>query len=157
MVDEIKNPNEEFEKMIAKYSLPSIKELEKEFGKFTVDDEGFLVTIIKKMHEKVGIYTKFIEEMLQPESTITNMQEASIFSQEDQTKMFAIFRKMTYHERLILRVEMNYDDEILANYFKTFFTDWQNSKESVLFFVNKAITVWEGNGTNTKQNEGYFG
>ena len=144
--------------ILAKHGLPSRDELRVEFDSFETDDQGIIYTINKKLLEKSSLYTRFLEDVLQPEAQIVAMQEASTFSDDERKAMYELFRQLTYFERKYLRLQLDGDESAKVAQFKEFFSFFQSTKPQLATFVDKAINVWNGAGPlPEKLTTGYFG
>ena len=145
------------EKTIKLYNLPSLNELFAELGKFELEEsEDFVETIIKKLSDKVDNYIKFLEDILQPDQTIVCMQESGMFDNKSRKELFHILKILIYQNRLFLKIDLNGTEEEKANYFKEFFSKWQEVKIKLAPIVDKALSVWKKSDEETNL-EAYFG
>lgn len=143
--------------ILKKYNLPTLDELYLEFNHFETDDEGIIYTIIKKINDKVDIYIKFLEDLVQPDSSIISMQEASIFSEAEQKYVFSLLRELIYFQRLNLLFTLDSTEVEKVDYFKKFYSFWLSKKQDVKVLAQKAINVWSGKDNNKELSQGYFG
>jgi hypothetical protein len=152
-----KENNEEIKKIIQKYNLPPLEELFKELGNFDVKEtDDFIELIIKKLEDKVSHYIKFLEDMLQPDSSIYAMHESSMFNNEERKQMLTILKKLIYQDRLYLKLEINSSEETKSDYFKNYLNVWNENKKLLLPFIEKAISVWKKDNDDV-EFEAYFG
>ena len=148
---------EDYTELSKKHKLPSFAEMEREFEISTLDEEGFLLREVRrKITEKVELYFKFLEEILQPEITIANMHESREFNEEEREKIFKLFSKLMFLYRLSMETSVNEDDQKSADYINTVFTDWDNIKDQFSKIVAKAKESWI-NEKNIKEDLGYMG
>ncbi len=147
----------EDKEVIAKYQLPSEKELVAELGPYDSEDLGLIYTLINKLLSKSQTYTSFLEEMLHPDSNLVSMQEASMFSNEQRENLFALFRELTFFQRKRLTVKLSTNEEDRAKYFKEFYAFWLTKKDQLKEYVELALAVWSSKEMPKQINQGYFG
>ncbi len=148
----------DFEKFIEKYSLPSKKELEDELGLLSFDeDDDIIVELIKSLRDKINKYIHFLEEMLQPDSTIISLQESSNLSESEREKLFSLFKKLLLIQRtyLLVYLDGSFDDKII--YFKQLFAGWKDLKPQLRPFVQKAVDSWNEFDSSSDKKQNYFG
>lgn len=144
--------------ILAKHGLPKLAALYVEFDSFETDDQGIVFTINKKLLEKSSLYTRFLEEVLQPEAHVVSMQEASAYTDEERKSMYELFRQLTYYERKYLRLQLDGSEDDKVAQFKEFFAFFQSVKPQIAGFVDKAVNVWNGaSPLPEKLTTGYFG
>ena len=143
--------------ILNKYGLPNLEELYVEFNKFEVEEEGIIFTILKKLHDKVDVYSKFLEDLIQPDSSLVSMQEASVFSEDEQKEIFKLFKQLTYFQRIFLKVGLNYTEEQKVDFFKKFYSFWLEKKSSIGQIADKAISIWNIKEEQVEFKGGYFG
>ena len=148
---------EDYTELSKKHKLPSFVEMEREFEISTLDEEGFLLREVRrKITEKVELYFKFLEEILQPETTVANMHESREFNEEEREKIFKLFSKLMFLYRLSMETSVNEDDQKSADYINTVFTDWDSIKDQFSKIVAKAKESWL-NEKNIKEDLEYMG
>jgi len=149
------------DELITKYNLPNLESLESELEHLKFDkDEDTEETIIKelitKLREKIEKYISFLEDIIQPDSSLISLQESNVFSDVQREEIFIILKKIIFIQRSYFVVDLNgtFNDKI--NYFKLTFNNWQILKKQVEPVVKKSISVWqESVDEEVKQN--YFG
>lgn len=141
---------------LEKYKMPSKLEIFSQLGKIEFEDENELDVVIDKLSDKVNTYIKFLEDVLQPDSNITSMTEASVFTNEERNELYSILKTLLYWDRLYLEIDLSPNDESKAEYFKKYFEVWKDVKKLLKPLLNKAIEVWKNSIEETKF-EGYFG
>ena len=148
---------EEYIVLSKKHKLPSFAEMEKEFEISKVDEEGFLLREVRrKIAEKIELYFKFLEEILQPETIISNMHESREFNEGERENIFRLYSKLMFLYRLSMETSVNEDDKKSADYINTVFKDWDSIKDQFSKIVAKAKESWLKE-TNIKEDLGYMG
>lgn len=143
--------------LLKKYNLPSEEELTAELGSYDSEDKGLIITIIGALREKAQKYLNFLEEMLHPDSTITSMQEASMFSNEERIELFILFKQFTLLQRKMLLIHLTTSEEEKVAYFKEYYAFFQASKPQLKTSVEKALSVWSAKEIKAAAIQGYFG
>ncbi|MCA9477758.1 MAG: hypothetical protein KC535_01270 [Nanoarchaeota archaeon] len=145
------------QELINRYQLPSLDNWHEELGPFDTEDKGLLLTLIEKLTDKSNKFTTFLEEMLHPDSSITSMQEASVFSNEEREALFALFKRLTFFQRKSLLIQLSSSEGEKAQYLKEFLSSFQSCKNELKQHIEKALSVWSAKEINTSSFEGYFG
>ncbi|MBR9691346.1 hypothetical protein GOV06_01030 [Candidatus Woesearchaeota archaeon] len=148
---------EKYQKLSKEHKLPSFEELDKEFEISKIEDEKFLLREVRrKIIEKIELYAKFLEEILNPDTTISNMHEAKIFNEEERERIFEFYKKLMYYDRLSIEVSIDEDDSKSSDYITGFYKEWSELKKEFSNFVKKAKESWLKD-SNIKQESGYMG
>ena len=88
---------EKYQKLSKKYDLPSFDYLNKDFEIFTIEHEEFLLREIRrKINDKVELYVKFLDELLNPETSITNMHESKLFNEKERNEIFSLYKRLIF-------------------------------------------------------------
>lgn len=149
------------DEVIIKYSLPNLESLKTELGhlKFDKDEdtqETIIEDLLSKLKEKIGKYISFLEEIIQPDSSLISLQESNVFSDKQREDIFITLKKIIFIQRRYLLVNLNGTFDEKVNYFKLTFNKWQNLKNEIEPIIKKAISVWQERvDEEIKQN--YFG
>jgi hypothetical protein len=150
--------DKEYESVKKKYSLPELKELDREFciGKLE-DTTFFLRSILLKMIERLENVFKLLSDIVQPsESQLATMYEAEVFSDDEKKVIFDMMKKMAYFHRELALKDLNYDDDSAANAINKFYKDWLGMKKEVTKIMEKLRDAWKGEAP-PKFEAGYFG
>jgi len=152
-----KDASEEYAKLKAKYSLPELNELDKEFSLGTIDCSTFLLrTILDGINGRIELALKILGNLIQPESHIADMHEAEAFSDEEKKKMYELFQRMSgYNKEFIIR-DFDYSDDSAAVLINKFYKDWKIIKQDFLRVLSKMKESWSSNNL-AKEEFGYFG
>ncbi|PIN81357.1 hypothetical protein COV13_01420 [Candidatus Woesearchaeota archaeon CG10_big_fil_rev_8_21_14_0_10_32_9] len=149
--------NEKYEELKKKYDLPNFKELDSDFELYSIDEDDDLIReILKKIYEKVDSYTKFLEDLLQPDSRISLMREASTLTPVEQALVTKLHMNGMLITRELLEVNLEYDETIAAKIIKKDYEDWQKMKLELKKIVIKLKESWMKE-IKTEQDRGYFG
>ncbi|MBU1030449.1 MAG: hypothetical protein ABIC91_03770 [Nanoarchaeota archaeon] len=151
------NIDNEYKKIATKYALPSLLELDKEFHIGNIDNQTFILReIVKKLIEKIESYGKLLEELINPEGSLTSMHEANFFDEEDKKLAMINYKKLLFYHRLELELDLYYEEEKFASFIKTFYEEWQKMKKDLVKIISKMKESWKKDLKN-KVELGYFG
>lgn len=147
---------EDYEPLREKYNLPSKEELEKEFELDSPEDTQPLRAVRKKMSEKLEQYVKFIDELMQPDSSFANMYEVRDFSDEDKEKAFKLFKRMMVLYRETVKLNLNLGEEKDAKFISGFYKAWKEMKPQLIDVITKIQDTWSSDDDKDIKQE-YLG
>lgn len=148
---------EMFNKLKVKYGLPSLEDLDKEFSIGNLEPSNFmLISIIVKMAEKCDFALKIINGIIQPESRLSDMQEAQSLGPKEKQALMDLFKRLSYYEKDFLIVEFDYSEKSAAECIKDFYAQWQNMKPKFIAILKAMQGTWKV-ATDSKQEYSYFG
>jgi hypothetical protein len=160
MSDDQKKITEKYDSFKEKYSLPSLKDIDREFelGSFEVT-EFILREIAKKMAEKIHNCIKILSEILQPENGMLSMIESESFSEEERSVILELIKKLAYLDRSILIEEFDYEEKRCAELVKKVYEDYLSLKPEFMKILEKLKGSWNGsfNQKLSDIEKGYFG
>jgi len=149
--------NKKYEELKQKYNLPNFNELNSDFELYSIDEDDDLVReILKKIYEKVDSYTKFLEDLLQPDSRLSLMREASTLTPVDQALITKLHMKGMLITRELLELNLEYTEAVAAKIIKNDYEEWQKMKLELKKIVIKLKESWMKE-IKTEQDRGYFG
>jgi len=152
-----KDMSAEYAKLKAKYGLPDLTELDKEFAVGNLDPTTFVLrNIMGKMHERIDFMMKMLGDLIQPESHIADMREAEIFTDEEKKGIYELFKRVVWYEREFIIKDFDYSDEHAAALILLFWKDWRVLKSDFLRVLLKMKESW-GKDSSSKEEFGYFG
>ena len=154
----MKNIEEEYNKLKSKYNLPEFEELDKEFGVSTIESEKFLLReIINKIIERIDFFSKILEELLQPDtSLLSSMHETRFFDDKDKENIYELYKKLMIISRESFEVSLKRDEREETVFVNKVFDEWKDLKRDLLKFVNKMKDSWKKE-TDIKEELGYLG
>jgi hypothetical protein len=146
-----------YKKLQATYKLPGYTELDNAFEISQIEGEGFLLrNIIKKILERVELYSKILEDLYHAESNIAAMYECNVFDSDEKKNIFRIYKRLLYYHRYAVELDLNYDEKTTAAYINEFWNEWQKLKVDLARIMAQLKTSWTTEGTEKKES-GYFG
>jgi len=149
-----KNKYNELEK---KFSLPSYEELNNDFEISSIEEEAFLLRAVRrKIAEKLDIYSKIIEQILMPESNQASILECQLFSQEEKNKIYSLFKRIMYFDRMSIETSINETEEKTAEFINKFYKEWNSIKEQLKIIFSELKQGWTKE-FNFKEDNNYLG
>ena len=152
------NAEKEYESLSRKYSLPGIKELNKEFCIGKLEDPDYVLrSVINKMSERLEHIFKSLSDIIQPsDNSFSSMYEAEAFQEEEKKKIFEAMKKLAYYHRETLINDFDYNEAAAAELIKKLYSEWLSMKKEVIEILKKLRDCWN-NKSISKFQETYFG
>jgi hypothetical protein len=153
-----KTLKEEYSKLKTTHSLPDYELLDKDFEIGDIEPEdNILREILKSIHGHAESYTRLLEGLIQPDSKLGDMKEASNLTPEDQALITELYRKGMLLNRSILLVDLDFEEKKAAAMIIHAYTEWQDMKKDMKKILEKMKSTWESGSTEKKYGGGYFG
>ena len=149
----------EFENLKKKYNLPSFDDLNKEFQIDDIENENSILKEIRgKILEKSNTYAKFLEDLLQPDTTPSSFYECTILNSENEKKtVFELYKKLMIIDRAGLETNLLSSDELEAEFIKKTYEEWLKIKQKLLEIVTLVRKSWEKEDVYTQFKGEYLG
>jgi hypothetical protein len=149
--------NDKYEELKKKYDLPKLEELEKNFDVDLIDEDSVILKeILKKMFDKIDFYTRTMESLLQPDSGLGYMKEASGLNPSEQMLVNKLYVEGMYMLRQFTEFGVEYDEKEAANFIKERFSEWLAMKPELKLILLKIKEVWRKEH-KIETDKGYFG
>ena len=134
-----------YEQMKKRYSLPDYAEINKEFEIAVIDKDDFLLTEIrKKIDEKLELFIKVIDRIIQPDTYIADMREQRAFDDDDKKELFELYKKIQImHKESLLR-SIEEDEKKNAEFINAIWKNWKPAKSAMITIVEKMRDSWKG-------------
>ena len=124
------------EVLLNKYKLPSFKELDDEFEISGIEKKEFLLREIRrKITEKIELYAKLFESVLQIEPSLTTLNELNALSDKEKEDLYKIFRKLMIIDRSSIEISIDENDRKTAEFIKNTWNEWKALKKEILPFI----------------------
>ena len=122
----------EYPALQKKYSLPSIINIENDFGVIEAECEKYLLTNIrKKMNDKIEFFLEIISNIFEGEATLSNIYESKVFDEEKKTELFRIYKRLMRYSRQANVLSLTYDGLGEADFINDFYKEWQSLKPAI--------------------------
>jgi len=146
-----------YDELKKKYSLPDFEELNNEFEISAIEHESFLLRQIrKKIADKINAMCELLEDLLSPDTSISNIYEYKAFDDDERKKIFELYKKLKVLEKLSLELSLNHDEEKDAEFIKDIFSSWDKLRNEMTTVVKKIKEFWENKSTEEYKAR-YFG
>lgn len=149
---------EKYDKIRAEYSqLPGFDELNQEFEIESIEAKTLLLrSIRRKILDKLEGYIEIFEQVLQGDTSLRNMHEASQFDDSDKEKLFSLFKNMmiTYRRGTIAALSAKPEED--AEFISQAYESWNAFKPLIHEHLTKIKEGWEKETTQKEATE-YFG
>lgn len=149
---------EKYNALKKKYSLPEFSDLNRDFDleDISPDSDILLYRIRARIFEKIDIYSKMFESMLQPDSSLADMYEAHYISDNDKNDAYSVFKKLMQILRKSNMVSLDNSEEKNAEFIKESFSEWESLKPRIKSHIKRLLQVWNKE-TDIKDDLSYFG
>lgn len=145
-------------KLQKKYTLPSYKELNKNFELDYIEDPFFLLrTIRRRIHEKIVFFAKISEKILFPNQTLMiEMYESKFFSDKEKEEILELYEKLLELDRKALLLNISSTDAKEAEYIKIVYKKLPVIIKKISFIIEKTDKSWKERKSDLSKNH-YFG
>ena len=96
-----------------------------------------------------------MEEVLQPETSVTSLYESKIFNDKERNEIFNLYTKLMYYHRYSIEAAFEEDSKTI-DFINAFFREWPELKKKISEFSKKSKEGWEKD-TDIKEELGYMG
>ena len=122
---EEENNKEKYEKIRKKYSLPSLEELNKNFGVELNIEEPFLSKIVEKIMDEINNNSRMIESIIfvNQSSPISDIYQRNMV--EDKDELFELYKELMkmYWEAKKIRIKS--EEKEMAEFTKKMYKKWE--------------------------------
>jgi hypothetical protein len=149
----------DYEKLKAKYKLPSFNELNEEFEieKLQERETDFLLRQVRRaIIEKTAVILRFLEVLVNPTEAQSQLYIFSIMksvSPEMKKVIEKIYKELTIIELGSLTLDIDYDEKNEVNFILDISKKWPLIKKDLKYITQKLGVVW----THEKMHDNYFG
>lgn len=145
----------EYKDAKAKYKLPEIFEIDREFDVLPMEDVSLPVKhILKKIIEKIETAIKVLEDILQPEF-LHSMYEANAFDEDEKEKIFELYKKLMILHRKSSQLFFDYNETESAKLINEILGEWKTIKTEIRKILKKLEDSWK-HDFNKETKVGYL-
>ena len=154
-----KETEKQYTELKKKHKLPEFKEIDFEFEISDLEETNFLLrAIIRRIAEKLDLYSTMLEEILQPDtSNLYAMHETKFFDEDEKRQMYELYTKLMNFNRQSIEVSLEHNEKEEADFIYSLFNDWKVLKQELLRFVKKMRASWKTEESDIKEDLGYLG
>ena len=154
-----KETEKQYNELRKKFKLPEFMEIDFEFEISDLEETSFLLrAIIRRIAEKLDLYSSMLEELLQPDaSNLYAMHETRYFDDDEKKQMYELYTKLMNLNRMSIEVSLQHDGKEEAEFINNLFDEWKMLKQELLRFVKKMRVSWKTEEADIKEDLGYLG
>ena len=146
-----------YEQLRAKYKLPGFAELDREFEVADIEDNGNVLRAVrKKVYEKIADSCAILEEVLQPDTNVSNLYESRFFDEREKKDVFGLYRRLMSVKRRSEALSVMNDDSSDAAFISETLSFWQKEKKQLVALISKLQESW-GKDAEAEDRLVYFG
>ena len=152
------NIKKDYEGLAKKYNLPSFDSLNNEFEIITIEKEDFLLREIRrKIDEKIELYIKFLESLLQPDTvSLSDIYEYRFFDDKERHDIFELFRKLMFFSRYSIETSITEDNKKSAEFINRLWEEWEDLKNKFSSLVKKTKEDWLNEAKIIEEDKGGY-
>ena len=138
---------EKYQKLAKQYKLPSFDSLNNEFEISTIEETEFLLREIRrKIDEKLELYAKVLEPVLQPEANVCDMHECKALNDEEKKIAYDIYKKIMHINRFSIETSIKEDNKKTSIFINKIWHDWDKIQKDFLNIIVKLKESWLSEG-----------
>ena len=124
--------------------LPDFSSLNNEFEITLIEhEEFFLRAVIKRMAERLEGFSRMIEDVIQGDSTLSNMVEWKHFDEQSKRKVFETYRQLMLALRTALERSIDPSEQKEAQTVVDLWSAWQAQKPVLKDFIAELTRAWK--------------
>jgi len=151
------NIKKKYEMVRNKYKLPEFSKADSVFEISTIENPKFLSREIRrKIAEKLEIYSKSIEGILYPETTLNNLYESKFFNDKDKEWIFKLYKELMALQKKAQIVSTLENEKEDSEFIKDVFNKWEKINSKIKMIFEKLKDAWEKD-IDIKEQLEYFG
>ncbi|MGM5480097.1 MAG: hypothetical protein ACQESC_01420 [Nanobdellota archaeon] len=145
---------------LTKHNLLSIQEFENSIGTIDVDSESektILNTMIDQLSTLFEEISDLYEGLLQPDSSLQTMTEASSFPDEKRPEIQILYQQLQSFKRKQLLVKIKPTEQSKITFLKEAITFWKTIQPDIQEHITIITALWAKQEEKTTITEKYFG
>jgi hypothetical protein len=147
----------DFEIIKKQYKLPEWNILDFEFEISSIEEPNFLIRKIRsKIAERVEMFCKILEDILQPDTCLSGLHECKFFNENQKKEIYSLYKKLMVIQRQTLHLSILNQDKDDAEFIIDIVNQWNEIKTSMSHWISQLKCNWEKE-TDVKEDVGYFG
>ena len=132
-----------YNKYAQNYSLPDFEVLDKEFQIKDITNENIVLQEIRdKILDQLEHYMKILEGIVQPETTLVDMYESKVFSDEEKIEIFKLYKRFMFMDRYSLETALEDGDRKVAEFINVVYREWISLKPKILEVIIHLKESW---------------
>lgn len=141
-----------------KFDLPELERIHKILEISSIEDDGLvLITLRKKVMEKISKIIEILDSIIQPDASTKSMYEANFYKEDDMKVCFDLYKQLMIMSTRNNIIALDEKDEENASFVKEFISSYDDIKETVRKLLEIQDKAWKENSENSEVQLGYFG
>ncbi len=146
-----------YEEFAERYDLPPYEQVDKELEISSVDADKFILRTVRgKIRSRVDGYAGMIEDLLNPDTSISLLHECTYISENMKKRMFNLYQKLMYMLRTADLLDIEKSMEQDARYISMYFKNLDKIKEGMKDIASLRMRTWKKEISPYVKEE-YFG
>ena len=146
-----------YETLKDKYKLPEFDKMDSAFEIDAIENTKFLSREIRrKIAEKLEMYSKSIEGILYPETTLNNLYESKFFNDKDKEWIFKLYKELMVLQKKVMILSTLENEKDDFEFITDVFNKWEKINSEIRKVFEKLKNAWERE-TDIKEELEYFG
>ena len=151
-----------YEKLVKKYNLPKLLELDREFevAAYIHDLEGLnhhyqmLLEIRRRMTDRFNSWINYLHALIFPnQGSMIDMKESEQFTEDDKNLISDLINKLMFMNRVGIKLDLLNSEQEEAKYIRNYYKIWMDLKNAVKFIVDKNIEAWHKDARGLPESE----
>jgi NhaP-type Na+/H+ and K+/H+ antiporter len=144
-----KDPRVLYQQCARQHALPSFDTLNTSFDIDTIDtSKHVLKEIAKRIFDRIDLFKKVLEGVLQPDTSLLTMQEAERLTEQDHEMVMKVVRTLMHLDRMLLEAELLNNDAKYAAFIAEASKEWPQVRRNLAPVITRMQAGW-----NTKQQQ----
>ncbi|MFW6378400.1 MAG: hypothetical protein ACOCZV_00075 [Nanoarchaeota archaeon] len=128
------------------------------FGPVSISEkEDCIDELTETVRESYEIYTSFLESIIQPDSSLIQMNESSEFTDDLRAKAYELYREMLRVLRSSLKTGLTPTEDVRFSHLKDLVSRWPSFARELEPLVECALSSWKPDKKIISGEEKYFG
>jgi hypothetical protein len=141
------------------HKLPSFDTLNADFDIDTLDihTKHVLKEVAKKIFERIEVFKKTLEVILQPDVSVISMMESEFLSDRDHDAVSDLLRRLMQLDRTLLVAEVENSEKLYATFIIEAAKEWQIMKKELLPIAQRLQQGWSTRQKIKQRQHHYVG
>lgn len=149
--------HKELTEELQRLGIEDAEQILQEFDLCSIDEGVETVHgIAKKVRDRIDMYSKLLEETLQPDSSLAAMNECSFFSDDEMTKVVKSYRQLMALLRHGTVADLEGTKQANETFIKEALLEWRHQRTFLVLFAKRLHEGWKQEQPLHRE-KGYFG
>ena len=155
--DKMSEVQKKYDELKKKHALPNFSDINNEFEVSSIENEDFLLREIRrKIDERIEVFVKILNTILQPETNVAELHECRDFTDLEKEDIFELYKMLMQIHDSALIAGISCDEKEDARFISETFKGWQPIKKQIIEIIKKMKDSWKKDFTISEEL-GYLG